>query len=163
MQTYRGRYRATSEGDIVVFVLGIRFLSLRALPTALRTFARMPQMLAEIESDPSLGCLGSNVAFVAWGATITQYWNSHEQLEDFAREKTGRHLAAWQWFNALGRTSDGVGIWHETYRVAAGASESMYVNMPRVGLALAVGHRAVGRVHETSTVEGAEREVAIGA
>ena len=163
MRTYPGRYRASGEGEIVVFLIGIRFLSWRALPTALRTFLRMPQMLTELESDASLGCLGSSVAFVAWGATITQYWKSAAQLEDFARKKTGRHLAAWQWFSALGRSSDGVGIWHETFRVAAGASDSIYGNMPRVGLAAAVGHHAVGLSNETSTVEGVEQEVAVGA
>ena len=146
MQTYQGRFRATYDGDIVIFLVGMRFLSWRALPTALQTFARMPQMLAELERDPSLGCLGSSVAFVAWGATITQYWRSSAALEDFARKKTGSHLAAWQWFNALGRTSHGVGVWHESYRVVTGASESMYVNMPRVGLAATSGHHPMGEV-----------------
>ncbi len=153
MQTYQGRFSATHDGDIVVFLIGMRFLSLRALPTAFKTFARMPKMLAELDSDPSLGCLGSSFTFVPWGATITQYWKSTAQLGDFARKKTGSHLAAWQWFNALGRTSHGVGVWHESYYVAAGASESMYVNMPRIGLAAAVGHRAVGQPKRTSLAE----------
>jgi hypothetical protein len=42
------------------------------------------------------------------------------------------------------RGSGDVGIWHETYRVAAGASESIYGNMPRVGLARVGVHRPLG-------------------
>jgi hypothetical protein len=33
-----------------------------------------------------------------------------------------------------------VGIWHETYTVASGQYESIYVNMPRLGLGSAMPH-----------------------
>lgn len=57
-------------------------------------------------------------------------------------------------FNRSTAGSGDVGVWHETYRVAAGAHESIYVDMPPFGLGWAgklvpaVGplHLARGRV-----------------
>ena len=42
-----------------------------------------------------------------------------------------------------------VGIWHETYQVAAGQYECVYNNMPRFGLAIAGTHEpAIGHLRE---------------
>jgi hypothetical protein len=68
---------------------------------------------------------------------VVQYWRSFEHLEAYARNADAAHLPAWRAFNkAVGSNGD-VGIWHETYRVAPGAHESVYNNMPRYGLGLA--------------------------
>jgi len=50
---------------------------------------------------------------------------------------------------ARARLTDGsVGIWHETYQVARGAYENIYVNMPPFGLGKAgILHRAGSRQH----------------
>jgi hypothetical protein len=68
------------------------------------------------------------------GAAFVQYWRSFEQLEEFARNPSLTHLEAWKRFN---RADGSVGIWHETYAIQAGQYESVYGNMPKMGLALA--------------------------
>lgn len=65
----------------------------------------------------------------------------------YATSKQAAHLPAWKAFNQSVGTDGTVGIWHETYAVAAGAYESVYVNMPAFGLGragsleAATGHR----------------------
>ena len=44
------------------------------------------------------------------------------------------------------------GIWHETYKVRDGEYETIYANMPPIGLAL-----ATQAVHEAKTNNGPER------
>ncbi len=69
------------------------------------------------------------------GGLIIQYWRSFEHLEAYARSKDHVHWPAWVAFNKQVRHSDGdVGIWHETYKVAAGAYEAIYGGMPAIGL-----------------------------
>ncbi len=41
---------------------------------------------------------------------------------------------AWSAFNKAIGTSGDVGIWHETYVIAPGKYENVYVNMPPFGL-----------------------------
>ncbi|GAC1613673.1 MAG: DUF4188 domain-containing protein [Vulcanimicrobiaceae bacterium] len=144
MSIYPGRYAARTGEPVVVFMVGIRFNSLRGLPTALQTFSKMPAMLDELERNPQYGCLSTSVSVVFFGATVTQYWRSLEDLQRFARERDATHLPAWSWFNKR-RDDAGVGIWHETFAVAGDASESIYANMPRVGLAAAFDHVALQR------------------
>jgi hypothetical protein len=48
--------------------------------------------------------------------------------------KQAAHLPAWKAFNQSIATDGSVGIWHETFAIAAGAYESIYVNMPSFGL-----------------------------
>ncbi len=55
----------------------------------------------------------------------------------YAHSSDRAHLPAWQAFNQKVGTGGDVGIWHETYVVPSGNSESIYVNMPRYGLGLA--------------------------
>jgi len=63
-----------------------------------------------------------------------------------ARAMSPAHLPAWKAFNRSVGSEGTVGIWHETYQVAAGRSESICVNMPRSGLAVAGTHEpATGR------------------
>ena len=81
---------------------------------------------------------------------IVQYWRSFEQLDRFARAADEPHLPAWKSFNRAVRGSGDVGIWHETYRVQAGGYESIYGNMPRVGLAAAGEHDAVGSTGQSA-------------
>ena len=68
---------------------------------------------------------------------MLQYWKSFEHLTAYAHARNASHLPAWAAFNrAIG--SDGtVGIWHETYLVEPHHFETVYVNMPRWGLARA--------------------------
>ncbi|WP_407944995.1 monooxygenase family protein [Paenibacillus albicereus] len=88
--------------------------------------------------------------------TTIQYWRTYEQLERYARH--GQHLEAWQRFNRAVGTEGAVGVFHETYLVEPGRSESIYVNMPRVYLAKAGSHEPVGRgSHRSRERLGADR------
>ncbi|GAC1520486.1 MAG: DUF4188 domain-containing protein [Vulcanimicrobiaceae bacterium] len=140
---YLGRYTAEASAPFVVFLIGMRFNTVRGLPAALRTFFAMPKMLAELAASPELGLLGHRIS-VSWPAVeLVQYWRSFDELERYARDRAFAHLGFWRWFNELREGSKGVGIWHETYLVEPGRFEAIYANMPRFGLAEAMAHRSL--------------------
>jgi hypothetical protein len=65
---------------------------------------------------------------------MVQYWRSMEQLLAYATNRDAEHLPAWKAFNRAVGSRGAVGIWHETYAIAPGRFESVYVNMPQFGL-----------------------------
>jgi hypothetical protein len=144
MAIFPGRYTASNDRELVVFLIGMRFNGWRGLGNALRIFMEMPKMLAELQREPTLGLLESRLALEWPVISITQYWNSFEQLEHYAAASNNEHLPAWKRFNKLGRAGEGAGIWHETYRIPAGSYEAIYANMPRFGLAKALDHHQIG-------------------
>jgi hypothetical protein len=143
-----GRFTADHDGEVVVFLIGMRINRLwkfwKWLPVALA----MGPMMAELMAHPEKGLLG-NELFVS-GRTVlqVQYWRSFDDLEGFARNPDDPHLPAWRAFNQRVGTSGDVGVYHETYVVPARASETVYVNMPPFGLGKATGPvDVVGRGH----------------
>jgi len=90
----------------------------------------MPKMLKELEQHPEMGLLGYKNHL----GVIAQYWRSFEDLEAYARSKDATHFPAWVKFNKRVGSNGDVGIWHETYRVAAGQYEAIYNNVPAMGL-----------------------------
>jgi len=147
---YPGRYAARSASEFVLFRVGMRFNGRRGIVAALQTFAKMPAMLAEQAAQPEIGMLSTSFA-LAWPViALTQFWRSFDDLERYAKASEREHTKAWRWFNKLGHASEGTGVWHETYRIAPGSFEAIYVNMPRYGLAAAVDHVAID-----STTDGA--------
>lgn len=126
-----GRFTAQIEGDFVVFLLGMRINRPLQIHKWLPVALAFPKMLKELEQQPELGYLGGFSA----RSVIVQYWRSFEHLEAYARNKTGHHLPAWKAFNQkVGYNTDVVGIWHETYLIKQGQYESVYGNMPPIGL-----------------------------
>jgi hypothetical protein len=165
---YPARYTAANDREIIVFLIGMRFNGWRGIGQAALAFFRMPAMLAELARKPELGCLGGHVAFMWKNAYVMQYWDSYDALEQYAKARENAHLPAWRWYNKLGRSGRGAGIWHETFRVAAGAYESIYVNMPKFGLATATGHLPLRpgsasreRIGATAKIETAVTESAV--
>jgi hypothetical protein len=132
------------EGEFVLFLIGVRLnrpWKLNWLPV----FTAMPRMLRELSQRPELGLLHYRLHFGLRGAMVVQYWRSFAQLTAYARATGQAHLPAWRAFNKAVGTNGDVGIWHETYIVAPGRYESIYVNMPAFGLGAAgVVHDAVG-------------------
>jgi hypothetical protein len=127
------RLTANIDGDFVIFLIGMRINSPLKVHKWLPVAAAMPRMLKELQQQPDLGFLHAET----WpGRTILvlQYWRSIEQLLAYATNREAEHLPAWRAFNRLVGTSGSVGIWHETYIVAAGRYESVYMNMPAFGL-----------------------------
>jgi len=137
---------AELEGPFVVFLLGMRINRPWRVDQWLPVARAMPRMLRELEAQPELGCLATSGGF----PTLIQYWRSFEHLEAYAQSRAHAHLPAWAEFNRRIRRGGGaVGIWHETFLVAAGAHESIYYAMPPSGLGRAgrlvpVAHRGMG-------------------
>lgn len=138
------RMTGTVDGEFAVFLIGMRLNKPWKIHRWVPAFVAMPRMLAELSRRPELGLLGYRLTIGADGPTVIQYWRSSDQLIAYARSTDDAHLPAWRAFSKAVGTSGDVGIWHETYVVAAGAYENVYVNMPRFGLAQAGEHRPVG-------------------
>lgn len=144
-QIFAGRYTARADEPVVVFLIGMRVNRLLALRRWLPTAAAMGPMLETLYRHPEKGFLGGQT-YLGWrSVTLVQYWRSFEDLERFARSPEDPHRDAWRRFNQAVGDDGSVGIWHETYQVRAGAYESIYANMPRVGLAAAAGHMPLAR------------------
>jgi hypothetical protein len=129
------RVTAAIEGDFVVFLIGMRINKLWKVRAWVPVFAAMPRMLRELEGRPESGFLGAKLyAGSPLQPMVVQYWRSFQHLESYARSKDAAHWPAWVEFNKRVGSSGDVGIWHETYLVPAGAYDSVYNNMPPVGL-----------------------------
>jgi hypothetical protein len=129
----KGRFTAEIEGEFVVFLIGMTINKPWKIHKWLPMFLAMPRMLRELSTDPDSGFLGYMMPPIP--TVIVQYWRSFEHLEAYARSKDGQHWPAWVAFNKNVRASSGdVGIWHETYRVPAGAYETIYGGAPALGL-----------------------------
>jgi hypothetical protein len=130
-QINNGRMAVDIEGDFVVFLIGARINKAWKIHKWLPVFLAMPRMLKELEKHPESGFLGYTFGI----PVIVQYWRSFDQLEAFARSTDYAHWPAWVAFNKrMGGARGDVGIWHETYRVAAGQYEAIYSGMPAFGL-----------------------------
>src|SRR5262245_36245878 len=126
MAITKRRMTAQIEGDFVIFLIGMRINRPWKLHRWLPVFFAMPKMLKELEQHPEMGLL----VYKNHLGVIVQYWRNFEQLEAYARSRDARHFPAWVKFNKRVGSNGDVGIWHETYRVAAGQYEAVYNNMP---------------------------------
>lgn len=127
------RLTAQLEGEFVVFLIGMRINRPWKIHKWLPVARAMPRMVKELLAKPDAGLLGCEM----WpGRTflMIQYWRSTEHLLDYANNRDAEHLPAWKAFNQAIGTNGDVGVWHETYVVSPGKSESVYVNMPAFGL-----------------------------
>ncbi len=158
MAIFPGRYTGTIEGPFVVFLIGMRINRPWKVHRWLPVFLAMPAMLRELERDAARGFLGATQALMPGGPVLVQYWRSFEQLERYARDPGAEHLPAWRRFNRLARGTGDVGIWHETYRVRAGEYETIYGDMPRIGLARAGSHDPVGSAGTAASRSGVRPE-----
>ena len=132
------------EGELVVFLIGMRINRSWRPDLWLPTFLAMPKMLAELSRDPDSGMLGYRLTLGAGGPLLVQYWSSHELLYAYASRTDAAHRPAWTAFNRRARKAPGaVGIWHETFVVDR--AESLYAGMPPAGLARATTSVPVGR------------------
>ncbi|TJZ46295.1 DUF4188 domain-containing protein [Streptomyces piniterrae] len=137
---------ADGDGEVVVFLIGMRVNSWRAVRSWLPVFRAMPPMIKELARDRERGMLGYRGLPGLRTFGILQYWESKEKLLAYASDQNGEHRPAWAAFNRRVREGRGkVGIWHETYVVPAGSYESIYANMPPSGLGAVRGVVPVGR------------------
>jgi len=145
-----GRFTAEVDGDFVVFVIGMRFNRLWKAHKWFPPFVAMPKMLRELQQHPEKGLLGARMSIGGRTITVVQYWRSFEHLERFAKNPDDPHLPAWRAFNKRVGSSGDVGVYHETYRVGRGQHESIYSNMPVMGLAAAGTSVPVGKRTDTA-------------
>jgi|SRR6185436_7228039 Domain of unknown function (DUF4188) len=154
-----GRMTHDYDGDLVVFLIGMRINKPWRLDLWLPVFTAMPAMLAELSKDKDSGLLGYRLTFGAGGPLLVQYWNSHEKLYQYASNRDAAHRPAWAAFNRRARKAPGaVGVWHETYVVER--AESIYAGMPVSGLAAATSSVPVGRRGETAAERLGVRQAA---
>jgi len=152
-----GRMTAAIEGDFVIFLIGMRIHKLWKVWKWIPVFMAMPRMLIELQRNPDLGLLNTKTFFSLRSPYLIQYWRSFEDLHAYSVNRDLAHLPAWKAFNKAIGTSGDVGIWHETYLIKAGQHETVYGNMPAVGLGVAGGLKpadgrnrsAKGRLRQT--------------
>ena len=130
---HSARMTAAVDGDIVLFLIGMRLNQPWAVHKWLPVARAMPRMLRELYQIPGLGFVSHEMWF-SRTLILVQYWRSLDQLMAYASAREAEHLPAWQAFNRAVGTDGSVGIWHETYLSKAGAFESVYANMPPFGL-----------------------------
>ncbi|MFB1044964.1 DUF4188 domain-containing protein [Streptomyces chrestomyceticus] len=142
-----GRTVADADGEVIVFLVGMRINKLRAVRSWLPVLRAMPRMVRELVGEPGAGLLGYRMLNGGPRVfTLVQYWKSREKLYAYAADPDMRHRPAWAAFNRRARSGEGaVGIWHETYVVPAGAYSTIYSSMPLNGLGAAYGVAAPGR------------------
>lgn len=129
-----GRQTASYDRDVVVFLIGMRVNSLRALRQWIPVSKAMGPMLRELMADPDSGLLAFRTLPGLRQVTLIQYWESVEKLQAFANDAQRTHRPAWTEFYRKAYKGNTVGIWHETYVVPARNSETIYANMPLLGL-----------------------------
>jgi hypothetical protein len=157
MTIHPGRHVARIDGDFVVFLIGMRINRPWRVRQWWPVARAMPRMIKELEADKESGFLGATQGLLTTGPSLVQYWRSFEHLEHYARDANAEHLPAWREFNQRVRASGDVGIWHETYRVRAGEYETIYGNMPRVGLGAVGEHVPIGSTSATAARRIGER------
>jgi hypothetical protein len=150
MTVIAGRQTAAYDGDLVVFLIGMRVNSWRAV-RAWRPVARaMGPMLRELSKDPDSGLLGYRMLPTWRGITLIQYWESVEKLQAFANDGDRTHRPAWLDYFRQSFQGGAAGIWHETYVVPAGNTETIYGNMPLIGLGKVAGVVPVNQRTDTA-------------
>ena len=152
-----GRVTANVEGDYVVFIIGMQVHRWRKVTQWWAAARAMIAMLRELRAHPELGLLRAEPGLFFGGLGVVEYWRSYEDLEAYARAGDHAHLPAWRAYNQLARTSDAVGIYHETYRVTTGSAEQVYHHMSDVGALAAHGARPLTRA-STSARRIGDRE-----
>lgn len=130
------------DGELVVFLIGMRINRWSHLRAWWPTFTAMPPMIRELMSDPESGAVGYRVFGLPRTPTVLLYWTSLEKLYAYASDPDAKHRPAWAAFNRRARTAGAsVGIWHETFVVER--AETFYYAMPPTGLAAATAAQPV--------------------
>lgn len=142
-QVFPGRFTATVDGEVTVFLIGMRINRLHRADRWLPIMKDMATMQRHLALHPEDGMLGLHQWF---GRTtmMLSYWESAEALQRFASDTDRPHLEPWRRFRSKVGNSGVVGVWHETYVTGPGRHEVVYVNMPAFGLGKATEHIPVG-------------------
>lgn len=144
MKPLRGPMTHDYDGELVVFLIGMRINTWWRVREWLPTVLAMPPMLKELATDPDSGMVGFRAFGFPRRPTVIQYWTSIDKLYDYAADPQAKHRPAWREFNKRARSAtDAVGIWHETFHV--GRAETFYYAMPPSGLGAATALQPIGK------------------
>ena len=138
-EVFPGRFTAGPEGDVTVFLIGMRANRWWKLGTVMRVAAAMPRMLRYLEATPEAGLLGHH-QWLGRTTVLVSYWRSPEHLMRLAANRDAPHLGPWRDFMKTVAGTGSVGVWHETYVIPASGVEAVYNGMPAFGLAKATAH-----------------------
>jgi hypothetical protein len=154
----KGRFTASFSQPVTVFLIDMRINRLVRIDKWLPVARAMGPMLRELAGRAESGFLGSETMLrdLRTGCLL-QYWRDFESLEAYACDRDQSHWPAWTAFNKAVGSDGTVGIFHETYVVPAGAYETIYANMPPVGLGRVAGLQAAigSRAQARSRMRGA--------
>lgn len=145
-----GRHTAELNSDgIVVLLIGMRFNHWWRIDKWWFIVTGMFRMVRYLRRADD-GLLNTHV-WISRTPLLVQYWRSLEELNSFAANQSAPHARTWREFNRRVAGDGTVGIFHETYRILPGQSETMYVNMPVFGLGAAAHHVPVDAGRHTAT------------
>jgi hypothetical protein len=141
MRINKGRMSAAAGADgKVLFLIGMRINSLWRVWKWLPVFVAMPRMLIELQKNRDLGLVGKPRTMLSGRVIMVwQYWESFDKLQAYSRGSNFAHLPAWREFNKKVRDNGTVGIFHETVVLSDPAVETVYGNMPPIGLGAVLG------------------------
>ena len=149
-----GRMTHRHNGDLVVFLIGMRVNQWWRPDQWMPVFGAMGPMLTELSRDRDSGLAGFRLTIGGSGPVLIQYWTSLDKLYDYASNRDAAHRPAWAAFNSRARKAPrAVGIWHETFLVDR--AETMYVGMPTSGLAKATESVEVDHLSHTARARAA--------
>ena len=106
-QIFPGRYTATHDGPVTVFLIGMRLNQPLRADLWWPVFSAMPRMLAHLAKDQSAGMLGFQNWFLP-SPVVLSYWRSPEHLQRFAANPDAPHLRPWRAFNKAVGNSGGI-------------------------------------------------------
>ncbi len=144
MDVKAGRYTANHPDEFVVFFIGMRINQWWRITEWVPVIRAAFAMTKELLAMPDSPLLHSRTVLCAddWRLPFfVQHWRSFEELDRWANDADLSHKPAQREFFRRTAYNGHVGVWHETYRVAAGQFEAIYANMPRISMAAAGEHR----------------------
>ena len=83
------------QGELVVFLIGMRINKPWRPDLWLPVFRAMPAMLAELSTDQDSGLLGYRLVIGSGGPTVIQYWSSLDKLYAYASSRDPWCSATW--------------------------------------------------------------------
>ena len=92
------RMTARIDGELVVFLIGMRINRLWKVHKWLPVARAMPRMIRELSTQREHGFLGVEQWF-GNPTLMLQYWRSFEALERYAKNRSAQHLPEWAAFN----------------------------------------------------------------
>ncbi len=145
-----GRWTHERDREIAVFLIGMRVNRWWKVRHWWPSFIAFPRMMKALKMTPQ-GFLGGYLAVSTNGIMYVQYWNSVDELLEFASDDANIHPRTWREYFERDRHDRGAtGIWHETFVVPQGGTESVYDHMPLMGLAAATTAVEVNRRSNTA-------------